>query len=186
MRRSDRIVLRFAAGLWAVTEFSGSVTAADVAEATGRGSTLTLFGIGTLVPALLVYAFFRRREMKSIAAGDLAVIPEPARSTRRAKPKPATTSAQQAAVDGVSAAPGEAGMVTQPSVSTSEAPRRLDPAGPNPLALALVAKAVNGPATGTQDRPVAPTPLAGADSPLNSALVAKQVAPEEDMAAPAA
>lgn len=152
MRRSERVLFGLAALIAAGIAGVDAAVAAEAVETAGRGSTLTLFGIGTLVPAVLVYAFFRRRELKTVDAGEVAAParskPPKARKVREPKPR--------AVVAKPVVAP-----VAEPAPVVPEAPRRLSPAGPNPLELALVAKAM---------------PAAVAVAPLVEAEVAAPVA----------
>ena len=134
MRRSERVLLSCAAVVWAAIAGLDAALAAEAVEAVGRGSTLTMFGIGTLVPAVLVYAFFRRRELKTVEVGEVEAPPrsKPPKARKVREPK------QKIVVAEPAAAPAEAPA----ALVTAESPRRLNPAGPNPLELALVAKAM--------------------------------------------
>ena len=130
MRRSERVLLSCAAVVWAAIAGLDAALAAEAAEAAGRGSTLTMFGIGTLVPAVLVYAFFRRRELKTVDVGEVeAPLRGKSPKVRKVRePKPKIVVAEPVDVPA--------------ALVAAEPPRRLNPAGPNPLELALVAKAM--------------------------------------------
>jgi hypothetical protein len=135
--------------------------AAEAVETAGRGSTLTMFGIGTLVPAVLVYAFFRRRELKTVDAGDVET--PKARKPRQLKPKV------------VVAEPVVAPLEAPAPVAVPEPPRRLNPAGPNPLELALVAKAMPAAVAVV---PVIEAEVAPEPAPVEPTVVATEVQPE--------
>lgn len=152
MRRSERVLFGLAALIAAGIAGVDAAVAAEAVETAGRGSTLTLFGIGTLVPAVLVYAFFRRRELKTVDAGEVVAAPrnKPPKARKVREPKPRAVVAKPVVAP-----------VAEPAPVVPEAPRRLSPAGPNPLELALVAKAM---------------PAAVAVAPLVEAEVAAPVA----------
>jgi hypothetical protein len=135
MRRSERVLFGLVALVGAGIAGVDAALAAEAVDTAGRGSTLTMFGIGTLVPAVLVYAFFRRRELKTAEAGEMAVAPraKPPKARKVRVTKPKAVAAEPAV------SPGVAEPVAAPG---AEPPRRLNPAGPNPLELALVAKAM--------------------------------------------
>ena len=162
MRRSERVLFGFAALIGAVIAGVDAALAAEAVETAGRGSTLTMFGIGTLVPAILVYAFFRRRELKTVDAGEVEAPPrsKPPKARKARPPKPKIVVAE----------PVVAPLEELVPVMAPEPPRRLNPAGPNPLELALVAKAM--PAA------VAVAPMVDAEVPPEPAPVATVVAPE--------
>lgn len=165
MRRSERVLFGFAALIEAGIAGVDATLAAEAVETAGRGSTLTMFGIGTLVPAVLVYAFFRRRELKTVDAGEVEAPPgskpPKARKPRQLKPK--------VVVSEPVVAPVEAPVL----VMAPEPPRRLNPAGPNPLELALVAKAMPAAVA------VAVAPVVEAEvAPVEPTVVATEVQPE--------
>lgn len=166
MRRSERVLFGFAALIGAGIADVDATLAAEAVETAGRGSTLTMFGIGTLVPAVLVYAFFRRRELKTVDAGEVEAPP-------RSKP-PKARKARQLKPKVVVAEPVVAPLEPVP-VMAPEPPRRLNPAGPNPLELALVAKAM--PAA-VAVAPVVEAEVAPEPAPLEPTVVATEVQPE--------
>ena len=167
MRRSERVLFVFAALIGAVIAGVDAALAAEAVETAGRGSTLTMFGIGTLVPAVLVYAFFRRRELKTVDAGEVEAPPrsKPPKTRKARPPKPKIVVAE----------PVVAPVEEPVKVMAPEPPRRLNPAGPNPLELALVAKAM--PAA-VAVAPVVEAEVAPEPAPVEPTVVAPKVRPE--------